>query len=712
MPQLFLGQQFFESGEYDELPPSARKNIRLAMEKFGLLTPAELKADKGLNFKPPKGRRSRYIFTFKVDNFYRGVVLAPPSGDSYVLLKVLAHDDAYDWATKQDADVNRLTGAVEIWDAEELERLTPDLEERAAPTAPEQRLFARISDGELTTLGLSDKVLRAARTVVDSDALADIVPFLPEDQAEVLQYLAAGFSVEEVWRDIVAHRPSGAVSDDMDTAIRNTPTRVRLVSGLDELEEILSQPFAAWRIFLHPAQRKVAYKASYPGSYQVTGGPGTGKTVVAMHRVAHLLTYLRPGERILLTTFTNTLVTALGEGIRQLVDDPARLEQIDITTVNAQANQVLTEENGGCAPRFINDLQELDRWRTIIQDQGLEWSAEFLQQEYRHVVLAQRLDTLEEYLDATRSGRGNPLVSAQRERVWKAVVAFTEGLETDGVQTHLRGCDLAARVLKKQGARFRHVVVDEAQDLHPAQWRFLRAAVAAAPDDLFIAGDPHQRIYDAKVSLKALGINVVGRSQRLRRNYRSTQQILTWSRPLLADTKVEALADGGTESLAGYRSALQGPRPTTHAASGWEEEMDALVEQVREWVDTGVEPSSVAVAVRFRRMIKSVVSALTDAGIQVQELRRVDEDTPGVRVGTMHSLKGLEFRCIAAVGVTDRALPNPKAITPEEVDELQHKTDMMAERCLLFVVCTRARDHLHVSWNGKPSPFLAEAGIA
>ncbi|WP_019608436.1 DEAD/DEAH box helicase [Nocardiopsis sp. CNS-639] len=712
MPQLALGKQFFESGEYDELPPSARRNVRLAMEKFSLLTHAELKVDKGLNFKPPSGRRSRSIFTFRVDNFYRGVVLAPESGDSYLLLKVMNHDPAYEWAIKQDAGVNRLTGAVEIWDADRLDRMTPDLEERAAPTDPDKRLFANVSDGDLRTLGIEDKVLRAARTVVDADALVDVVPFLPEDQAEVLQYLSAGFPVEEIWRDVVAHRPSGAVSGDMDTAIRNTPTRVKLVSGLDELEEILSQPFSVWRTFLHPAQRKVAYKASYPGSYQITGGPGTGKTVVAMHRVKHLLSFLRPDERILLTTFTNTLAAALGTGIRQLVDDPARTERLTISTVNTQASQVLTEANGGRASRFVSDSQELDRWRGIVQEQGLEWTAEFLQQEYRHVVLAQRLDTLEEYQAATRSGRGNRLAAAQRERVWKAMTAFTEGLDADGVQTHLRGCDLAARVLEEQGPRFRHVVVDEAQDLHPAQWRFLRAAVAPAPDDLFIGGDPHQRIYDAKVSLKALGINVVGRSQRLRRNYRSTQQILTWSRPLLDGEKVESLADGGTESLAGYRSALQGPRPTTHAAATLEEELDALVERVREWTDTGVEPSSVAVAVRFRWVIKRVVSALTDAGIDACELRGADDEVPGVRVGTMHSLKGLEFRCVAAVGVSDGAVPNPKAITAEDVDEIQHGADLMAERCLLFVVCTRARDHLHVSWHGKPSPFLTEAGIA
>lgn len=712
MPQLALGKHFFESGEYDELPPSARKNIRLAMEKFNLLTHAELKADKGLNFKPPSGRRSRSIFTFKVDNFYRGVVLASDTGDSYLLLKVLPHDPAYDWANKQDAGVNRLTGALEIWDAEGLERLTPDLEERAAPTAPERRLFAEVSDGDLKTLGISEEVLRAARTVVDSDQMAVLVPFLPEDQSEVLQYLVAGFSVAEIWRDVVAHRPTGGAEHDLDTAIRNTPTRVKLVSGLDELEEILSQPFAVWRTFLHPAQRKVAYKASYPGSYQVTGGPGTGKTVVAMHRIKHLLAYARPGDRLLFTTFTNTLATALSSGVGQLVDDPNDLDKLDITTVNAQASKVLTEAAGGTSPRFISDIQELDRWRRAVDDQGSEQSAEFLQQEYRHVVLAQRLDTLDEYLKASRAGRGSRLNTAQREQVWGAVTAFVEGLEADGKQTHLRGCDLAARWLEEKGPRFRHVVVDEAQDLHPAQWRFLRAAVAPKPDDLFIAGDPHQRIYDAKVSLKALGINVVGRSQRLRRNYRSTQQILGWSQPLLEGKQVESLADGGTESLAGYRSALQGPVPTTHAADDLNGELEALVERVHAWIESGVEPSSVAVAVRAGWVGKKATAALTGAGIDTCGLREADDDTPGVRVGTMHSLKGLEFRSVAVVGVNEGALPSPKAITPEETDPVQYRTDLMAERCLLFVACTRARDHLHVSWNGRPSRFLEEAGLA
>lgn len=72
----------------------------------------------------------------------------------------------------------------------------------------------------------------------------------------------------------------------------------------------------------------------------------------------------------------------------------------------------------------------------------------------------------------------------------------------------------------------------------------------------------------------------------------------------------------------------------------------------------------------------------------------------------MHAIKGLEYRCMAVVGVTAHGVPAASAVTPIEVDRLQHQTDMLAERCLLFVACTRAREGLFVSWNGEPSPFL------
>ncbi|WP_433393650.1 UvrD-helicase domain-containing protein [Micromonospora sp. KLBMP9576] len=166
-----------------------------------------------------------------------------------------------------------------------------------------------------------------------------------------------------------------------------------------------------------------------------------------------------------------------------------------------------------------------------------------------------------------------------------------------------------------------HVVVDEAQDLHPAQWRVLRAVVAPGPDDLFITGDPHQRIYDSKVSLSALGISVGGRGSRLRINYRSTEEILSWSTGVLVGARVENHGGEGEDSLTGYRSLLHGKRPHTQGRPTPQAEIAALVGRVGEWREQGVQPSEIAVCARFNTMLGNVQDELDRAGIPAVRVR-------------------------------------------------------------------------------------------
>ncbi|MGN9845089.1 UvrD-helicase domain-containing protein [Nonomuraea sp. H19] len=357
----------------------------------------------------------------------------------------------------------------------------------------------------LRDLGIDDQVLRAVRTIIDKPQLNAFASLLPEDQFEVLQYLAEGFSPQEVYQQVVAERrPADASADadqSLERAIVNTTTRITLVSSADELTDVLSKPFAAWRVFLHPSQRRVAYRPSYNGPAQVTGGPGTGKTVVALHRVKHLLTR-SPGSRILLTTYTTALAAALRENLELLFGDEKQLTRVDVTTVNAFTYRVV-RALAGRTPKMIGDADERQIWRRVIRRLDLPWTEQFLHQEYRHVVLAQRVTSRHEYLQANRRGRGTAIGPRQREQVWDAVEAFTAELRSGGVSTHLQLCAEATRLLGGSNLRrygFDHVIVDEAQDLHPAQWRVLRAAVLDGPDDLFITGDPHQRIYDSKVS--------------------------------------------------------------------------------------------------------------------------------------------------------------------------------------------------------------------
>jgi superfamily I DNA/RNA helicase len=497
-------------------------------------------------------------------------------------------------------------------------------------------------------------------------------------------------------------------TEDLAAAIANTSSRITLVTEPDELADILAKPFAAWRVFLHPSQRRLAYRVSYNGPTQVSGGPGTGKTVVALHRVKHLLSR-SADARVLLTTYTNALASALRENLALLVDDEAQLARVDVTTVNAYAHRIV-RQLGGRTPAPIGDQEERRIWQKVGKQLGLPWTEQFLAQEYRHVILAQDVRSAEDYLAAARKGRGTALGPLKRAQLWRAVESFQSALAEKGASTHLQVCDEAARLLggaDLSAHGYSHVVVDEAQDLHPAQWRVLRAAVDAGPDDLFITGDPHQRIYDSRVSLGSLGISVAGRSSRLRINYRSTEEILLWSTRILDDAAVEDLGGGGSDSLSGYRSLLHGRRPHIDGHPSEQAEIASLVERVHEWIGQGIRPAEIAVCTRFNVLLDKVRDRLDASGVPVVKVKdSPPADADGVRLATMHAMKGLEFRCVAVVGVTARAVPFVREITPAEVDRLQFESDMLRERCMLFVACTRAREALHVSWSGVGSPFV------
>ncbi|GAA0901174.1 UvrD-helicase domain-containing protein [Streptomyces thermoalcalitolerans] len=710
MPRLALAQSFWDS--YDTLEKPVRAGVRKAMAKFQAMSVAELNADKGLHLESVENARDRRIRTIRITDFWRGVVLAPDDGsDVFLLVNVLPHDDAYAWAAKRLYSTNTATRALEVRDAVALDELTP-VYETAARTAP-RRLFADISDGTLRELGIDDQVLRAARSMVDKAQLEAFSALLPEDQREVLEYLAEGFDPEDVYRDVVAvRRPADAPAEpveDLATAIANTPARIRLVTGPQELEDILEKPFAAWRIFLHPSQRRVAYRTSYGGPAQVTGGPGTGKTVAALHRVKHLLG--RSGDgRILLTTYTNALAAGLREMLGLLLDEDEKLlARVDVTTVDAYAHSVVRARSAN-TPKPIGDREQQQLWEKVVKQLGLPFTAQFLAQEYRHVVLGQDLRDLDSYLGASRRGRGTGLGPARRREVWSGVERFEQLLRDRKETTHLRVCARAAELLADGPAPYAHVVVDEAQDLHPAQWRVLRAAVSPGPDDLFITGDPHQRIYDSRVSLGSLGITTAGRSFRLRVNYRSTEEILAWSTQLLAPVTVDTLEGEGTDSLAGYLSLLHGRRPQVQGYATRQEETKALVDRVRTLLAEGLAPHEIGVCARFNLSLDAAEEKLRAAGIPVLRVKgQVDQGTEGVRLATMHAMKGLEFRAVSVLGVSEGAVPFPRGITPREADPLQHEADLLRERCLLFVACTRAREALSVTWSGTPSPFLPQA---
>lgn len=693
MPTLAIDKGFLT--DLAKLDKPVVKRVAEVFDEFDSATHTGLHLEKIAKARNPRFR------SIRIDQSWRGIVLAPERGDVYTLLKVLPHDDAYDWARRSSISVNAATGGIEIRDEAELDRHLPG--ETTPPPASADPLFAEFGDGTLTTLGIDAQVLSFARTVTDPAQLDAAKAFLPQTQWEVLFALAAGYSPEEVWSELGAAILDEPVdTDDLDAAILRSRDRVVLVEGPDELMNVFAYPFATWRVYLHPSQRTVV-DAGYNGPARVTGGPGTGKTVVALHR-AHRLAQRGDGK-VLVTTFTSTLAENLQDGLDMLVDDEDAERRLEVIHVDKLAHRVFRAEHG--APHLLSSSDEEALWSELIARLGLSFTPVFLAEEWRQVALAQRIDTADAYLAAKRVGRGRGLGSVQRVHAWQAIDEFEKALADRGLRTHETVRREATRLLEATTDKpYRHVVIDEAQDLSPDQWRLLRAAVREAPDDMFIAGDTHQRIYQNRASFREVGVNVAGRSTRLNLNYRTTAEILGWSMGLLRGQPIDNM-DGGLDSIAGCTSHVHGLPPRLHGTADIGAEAAFVAATVADWLAAGVAPAEIGIALRAKWFATKIEHALSKAGItSVRLVEAADADDDAVRVGTMHRMKGLEFRCVCVAGVSAKQVPEPNAVTPVEDDQQTHNQDLERERCLLFVACTRAREELVVTWHGEASPFL------
>ena len=253
---------------------------------------------------------------------------------------------------------------------------------------------------------------------------------------------------------------------------------------------------------------------------------------------------------------------------------------------------------------------------------------------------------------------------------------------------------------------FDFVVVDEAQDVGVAELRFLASLAADRPDGLFFAGDLGQRIFQQPFSWRSLGVDVRGRSSTLRINYRTSHQIRAHADRLLPSTLADV--DGDAEDRRGTVSGFNGLPPTVETFDDPEQEAVAIGEWIAARVGEGVQPHEIGVFVRSTHELRRARNAVKRADVQAIELTDRIEVAPGkVSIGTMHLAKGLEFRAVAVMACDDEVIPLQERIEAV-ADEADLEDVYNTERHLLYVACTRARDHLLVTGVRPASEFLED----
>lgn len=615
-------------------------------------------------------------------------------GARHVMMYVDHHDAAYRWAERRKLETHPVTGSAQIVEFEEVVREEVRYVTRERPKPP---LFLSEADDYLLGLGVPAVYLAYVKEV-DEDGLMELMPRLPEEAQEALLALASGERPE------VVVPPSHGLPLVLDPF--NTPdARRRFWVAADEeaLAQALERPWDQWLVFLHPTQRD-AVERNFNGPARVSGSAGTGKTVVAMHRAA-LLARLSHGGRLLLTTFSSTLAARLADGMDHLLGpDSGARGRVQVSHLHEYARHLVADRNR----QNIAVVQE-GQLKTLLSssrgDLSAEFSDGFLKAEWDAVVDYWGIKSWDEYRNISRVGRGGALSPRKRQMLWEIFGRVQEKLTASSLMTWGDVCDAAREIVLAEQARpFRHVVVDEAQDLGPRELKLVAVLAAPGPRSLFFAGDTGQRIYRYPFSWVAVGIDVRGRAQRLRINYRTSEQIKRFSDSLLPSEMEEV--DGAAEGRKTI-SLLSGPEPEIKGTVNPGEEIAALAAWLRGLVERGVKPEQIGIFARIRALLtERAEPALRQAGLRGAMLSGdgpMPEDC--VSLGTMHAAKGLEFRAVALVGCSAVTLPLAAALDAADSDDAR-AIAMERERHLLYVGCTRAREALLITYAGNPSPFL------
>jgi len=628
-------------------------------------------------------------WSFRVNRDLRLVVFE--DGDVRVLCYAGHHDDAYAWAARHVLEQHPATGAMQLVRLEREVRHEVRHEVRVVEEEPP--VLARHEPEYLLALGVPPAWMDAVRSATQ-DALLQIAAELPEDVAERILDLAVGNPV-----------PRPALTPHGDRW-RNPDARrhFHLVDDQQALRQALDYPWQRWIVFLHPSQRE-AVEAAQAGPTLVTGGAGTGKTVVALHRARHLA-LLHNDARVLLTTFSRTLALSLERNAARLMgDDNALLQRVRVVHLHRLADEIWSRHRrGGFTPAPAERVRAgLARARAALGLEDIDLA--FLEGEWNHLIDPWQVRDWNTYRSLSRSGRGVPLGARQRRRLWPAFEAVWSELRSAGLTTWSQLASEAAHmVVEHPQERFDHVVADECQDFGPSELRLLRALAPEGPNDLTLTGDAGQRIYQPRFAWSAAGIHLRGRARTLRVNYRTTEQIRRFADRMRQD---EA---GDDEPLAAGRPAislLHGPRPDICRCRTIAEEIERVGQWMADRLAEGYRPEDLAVFARTRSVLSERGRAAVEAaGAVALELREDQEPTPGhVSLATMHRAKGLEFRAVAAVGCEARFVPL-RAHLRTVTETADREAFLARERHLLYVACTRARERLLVTCCGAPSPFL------
>ncbi len=694
--RLIVADLFLES--YSKLPKQIQKKVQDFTKKF--------KQDStrlSIHLEPINTFKDQQLRTARVDQKYRAIIHSSPKGELFHLLWVDNHDEAMDWAKEKVFEWNQNTQAFQIYESskEKIEEF-----EKTKPIQKES-FCGNFNDEQLLTIGIPYPLLPSAKLIDTLDDLENMESYLPREAFENIYYLLDGLTIDEVIAEIEEGKLE---SDQFETQLDSANNKRFFVQISDDndIEELLSGDLKKWKIFLHPTQRSIV-ENNYKESFKVSGAAGTGKTVVALHR-ANFLSKQKDirNKSILFTTFTKSLVGNLKESIKELGINQDKLVIDNIHNFimeNAKEKEVI--ESDAKIIDFMDVQQKENLWREVIEFKLSEFDIKFLMNEYEDIILVNKISSVNEYLNVPRIGAETPLGRKARKKVWEIFEYFESFKKKSRIYYLDEVANKLSDYYNNQSTKpFDHIIADEIQDFSNVELRLLRAMVDKKEKDLFLVGDPLQKIYKRYISFGRTGINIRGkRSKRLKINYRTTEEIKRTATAVIKNSSFDDF-DGQEEERKGYVSVLHGEKPVYDIFKSYEEMDNKLLEIIQETQGANqIKLNEICIGSRTKKILGEVKSFLHQKQIPYFDIPNQTGDKKGIVLSTFHNMKGLEFKSVILYNLCNKTIPF-KFHGYDALSDNEQKKYLRQEKALLYVAMSRAIQELYLIGCGSKTNLI------
>lgn len=615
-------------------------------------------------------------------------------GEVCTLLYVDHHDDAYDWCEGKYL-VKTDFGTEYIYDEKLVKDKLDILKEHDDLDLPNYLNFNEckplfqsmgVKIKELEKLGIQEIHAKNLYKIDDESVLLEYIEIFPEELQEALLDLATGNKgFDVVYNELFCNNDEAEQEN-------NSKRRFYTTKDLRELELLMeNEDFEKWTIFLHPSQEKLV-RMEFNGPIIVEGGPGTGKTVVGIHRAAYLAENVykkRDGKHILLCTYSKRLANTISNKLKKLFGLRNIENNVTVMSVDAYIAKMLGER---ALPVNIKKLHE--KMGDIYVKGKWKKSLGFLECEYFEVVEKYEIGTEKEYLSIHRTGMGVALSKSERKEIWPFFEELLQVKQRLNINTFVDRAKMLEKMISDGTIKKKYdaIIIDEAQDLESSKIKALCCSVINEKNNICILTDSNQRIFKLNTWSKDAGIQVVGRTFYLTVNYRTTKQINDYAKYQFLDFNETNCSNRE------YISIMSGEEPQIIECRSENDENRIIVEHVKDLIK--VYPSNeVCVLAPTYEKIYAIKSILEYEEIATFLFKGDDIPTEesGVNLCTTSGVKGLEFSVVIIanfnqIGTQKQQYGN----NPEMLLDYEKLVE-----CEKYVAITRARDSVFITYVGE-----------